>query len=89
MRHRVVDGRDEYAIHDVYFDARGAVQGYTSAARSNRFSSVAELKQWILTMLPTADNGITCGDLAQTHSAEHLSHWLKHVDDPVIDYERD
>ena len=89
MRHRVADGRHEYAIHDVYFDAHGAVEGYTSAARSNRFGSVAELRQWILTTLGSPDNGVTCGDLRDRHSAEHLSHWLKHIDDPVIDYEGD
>ncbi len=89
MRHRVDEGRCEYAIHDVFFDADGNIATYTSAARSNRFSTVAELKTWILEMLSKAENAITCGDLGYSHSVDHLSHWLKHVDDPVLDYENE
>jgi hypothetical protein len=89
MRHRIDEGRCEYAIHDLYFDADDKVTTYTKAARSNRFSTVAELKAWIVEVLPKAENGIVCGDLGYSHSAYHLSHWLEHVDDPVIDYASD
>lgn len=86
MRHTTAMGV-EYAVHDVIFAGDGSVESYTQAARSNRFPSVAELKQWLLEMLEAGHDAINCGDLGYAHTRqEHLPHWLEHIDDAVIDY---
>jgi hypothetical protein len=86
MRHRGPGGSYEYAMHDVYFDSKGRVEGYTREARSPRFPSPQELRTWILDNLTAAEQGIVCGDLGYKHYDYDLVLWLRHVDQPPLDY---
>jgi len=85
MRHLHADGAVEFAIHDVYFTSNGSIDGYTAAARSPRTSTVNDLKAWVHN---AAARGVpvVCGDLGYIHRAEHFTSWLKHVDEPPLDY---
>lgn len=87
MRHLTLDGEVEYAIHDVYFNRRGEVVLWTDAARSDRASSVAALKQKILDLVQSGVDEAVCGDIGYAHLRSHFEHWLEHIDDDVIPYE--
>lgn len=89
MRHRLPNGRFEYAVHEVYFSADGSVVTDTVDALSERKGSVEELAAWLLGKLPEAEEGIVCGDLEYTYGDEDLTLWLAHIHDPPIDDDDD
>lgn len=85
MRHSHLDGRVEYAFHDVYFRG-GKVISYTVHARSDRKATIEELEEWTRNKLPEAQRGLVCGDLGDTQHADDLDLWLVHMGDPPINY---
>ncbi len=86
MRHRIHDGSVEYAIHDVYYDEGGRPTSWTEHARSPRFPSVDNLRDWVDLQLRTPDVGVICGDLGYEHNHTDFELWRAHLDDPPIDY---
>ena len=88
LRHRLPDGSAEYAIHEVYFTKDGSVVTCTEDALSDRRSSVADMESWIRLVLSEGKVEIVCGDLGYTYDEENLGHWLLHVHEPPIDYDR-
>jgi hypothetical protein len=86
MRHCTPDGAVAYAIHDVYFDRADRPVSWTEAARSPRFDSPASLRSWIEVQLAAPDHGVQCGDLGYEHRHDSFEQWLKHLDEPPLDY---
>jgi hypothetical protein len=89
MRHRGAGGSAEYAMHDVYFEREKGVVGYTREARSPRLPSAAKLKAWIEEQLGSGRDTVVCGDLGCEYAREDLELWLRHAEDPPLEYDDD
>ncbi len=89
VRHRLDDGSEEFAVHDVYFRSSGRIEGMTIHARSVRCGSVAGLHDWILNQISANVESVVCGDLGYEHTIDDLKWWLQKLCDPVIDFDTD
>lgn len=89
MRHRKEVGHEEYAIHEVYFDADGQVQRYTRDALSPREASIAALRATLISFLEQDGEEVLIGDLGYAYSNEDIEWWLEHIDDAPLDYEQE
>jgi hypothetical protein len=89
MRHHTAEGGQEYAIHEVYFDNGGNVNGYTTDALSPREPSIERLRATLVRLLDQGAEEITCGDLGYTYDRGAVEDWLTSLDDPSLDYKED
>jgi exonuclease III len=87
LRHLTDDASELFAIHDVYFSDFGQTWGETIDALSPKFTSVEALKQFLQDFLSSEIESIRCGDKNYEYFREDIELWLKHCDDPVLDYE--
>ncbi len=87
MHHRSKDDEDFFAIHEVYFTAGGDIDGYTQSALSPKEKSVQSLKTRLIDILDQNEDGIALGDAGYVYYKEEIELWLKHIQDPVIEYD--
>lgn len=86
MRHQGKEKSDEYAIHEVYFDADDLPVTYTEDSLSSRFASIEALKNFLLACLEKDEEEFVMGDLSYTYVKDHIEFWLEYIDEPPIDY---
>lgn len=85
MRHS--GDREVYAIHEVYFYRGGGVAGYTTDSLSDRYPTIVNLKSELESFLKSELESIQCGDQNYTYDKADVEFWLKHINDPVLEYE--
>ncbi len=86
MHHKSKDNEEYFAIHEVYFTEDGDIDGYTENALSPKEKSVQSLKTRLSTILDQSEGEITLGDAGYGYDEEDIELWLKHIQDPVIEY---
>jgi hypothetical protein len=86
MRHSK-GSSEEYAIHEVYFDEDGNVDGYTMDTLSPVAPSIEALRAALLSLLQQGEEEIVSGELGYTYEREEIEDWLECLNAPAIDYE--
>jgi hypothetical protein len=86
MRHGLAPETTEYAVHEVYFNDEHRAVTWTKDAVSPHMPSPAVLKKWISDQLAAPDDGVVCGDRGYTHHHGDFELWLKHVNEPPLEY---
>ncbi|MBW3625292.1 MAG: DUF2321 domain-containing protein [Armatimonadetes bacterium] len=84
MRRRTEAG-EEFAIHEVYFDGKGTIIGYTEDALSPREPTVERLKESLLRLMERRGEPITSGDLQYTYDSEDVKEWLRCFASSLLD----
>lgn len=85
MAHRRADGK-EYAIHDVYFNENGHIEGYTVQARSPRETSIEKLRQNLMALMNQDAEEFILGDLGYSYSKDDIQFWLEFIEYPPLDH---
>ncbi|HTE16746.1 MAG TPA: hypothetical protein VK689_00020 [Armatimonadota bacterium] len=87
IRHGGGTGREEFAIHEVFFSEDGDVVTHTLDALSPRASTVEVLRRALLDMLGSGKADITAGDLGYSYAPEDVEQWLASTEQPPVDYQ--
>jgi exonuclease III len=86
LRHTVSKVAEEFAVHEVYFSDFGNKWELTEDAVSSRYRSVKELKAGLEKFISSGAKSMRCGDSNYEYFREDIELWLKHIDDPVLEY---
>jgi len=87
MRHSTNLKKEEYAIHEVYFNINDEVITYTCDALSSREASVELLKTELIKLRDYSTDEIILGDYGYIYDKEDIVFWLEFIDKPVIDFD--
>ncbi len=86
LRHKRNDGSEEYAVHEAFYGDYGKTWGPTESAVSNRFASVQTLRASLEQFLESGVESMICGDRGYRYYCEDVELWMRHIEDPVLDF---
>lgn len=86
MRHRLPSGREEYAIHEVYFEG-GIPSGCTKDALSPRAPTIGALRDRLRHLIACGSREFVLGDRGLRYDRASLQSWLVTLEQEPIDYD--